>query len=355
MAGQKQDKTAPGMIQVAVTGHGEPSRLQARTVPIPRPGQGQVRVAVRAAGVNFADILVRQGVYPGAPKPPCVVGHEIAGVVDGVGEGVDPVWIGREVLALTDYGGYAEYHVLDAHRALPKPEGLSFEAAAALPLNYVTAWVLLVVMGSLRDDQIVFVQNAGGGVGLAAVDVARHIGARTLGTASSRKHAFLLDRGLERAFDYGEPGWRERVMEVTGGRGVDLVIDPLGPKSWKASLGLLAPTGRLGMFGISDLAAAGLRARLHLAAAMVRAPRYSATRLVTGNRGVFGCNIHQMYAQRGKLNAWLGQILRGVADGWVRPHVDRCFDLANAGQAHEYIEARRNIGKVILRPGMSPR
>jgi len=336
---------------MVVTGHGPPSRLRLEEASIPEPGKGQVRIRVRAAGVNFADILVRLGAYPGGPRPPCVLGHEVAGVIDGVGEQVNPMWIGREVLALTDYGGYADYHVIDAHRTLPKPEGLSFEHAAALPLNYITAWMLLVVMGSLRHDQTVLIQNAGGGVGLASVDVARHIGARILGTASAHKHPFLLDRGVHQVFDYRQAGWRTQVMDGTRGAGVDLVIDPLGPESWKASLGLLAPAGRLGMFGISAVAAEGLRGKLRLATSMLRAPRFHAARLVTGNRGVFGCNVHRMYDAKGKLNAWLGQILKGVAEGWVRPHVDRCFDLEGAASAHEYIEARRNTGKVILTTG----
>jgi NADPH:quinone reductase-like Zn-dependent oxidoreductase len=340
--------------QVVVTGHGGPDRLRVRSVPVPQPGPGELRVAVRGAGVNFADILIRQGVYPGAPQPPCVIGHEIAGVVDSVGDDVDPIWVGREVIALTDYGGYSTHHVLDANRALLKPEGISFADAAALPLNYVTAWVLLVVMGSLRSDQTLLIQNAGGGVGLAAIDIARHIGARILGTSSPGKHEFLTERGVDHPVDYRRADWPGEVTELTRGRGVDLIIDPLGPASWRRSLALLAPAGRLGMFGVSEAAAPGLRGKLGLAAAMIRAPLLHPARLIRGNRGVFGCNIHQMYSSRAKLNTWLGEILRGVNQGWARPHVDRVFALDEASLAHEHIEARRNIGKVILTPLPSP-
>ncbi len=336
------------MKQVIIARHGDASRMSVRDVASPEPAPGQLRIAVRAAGVNFADILIRRGLYPGAPRLPCVVGHEVSGVVDAVGENVDPIWVGREVLALTDYGGYSEHHIIDAHRVLPKPDGLSHEQAAALPLNYVTAWILLVVMGSLRGDQTVLIHNAGGGVGLAAIDVARHLGARTIGTASPGKHPFLLSRGLEHAVDYRRGGWQAEVSEVTRGRGVDLVLDPLGPASWQESLKLLGPAGRLGMFGISQLAVPGLRGKLRLAAAMLTARRFHPAKLIRGNRGVFGCNIHQMYDARIRLNTWLGQILRGVGEGWVRPHVDRSFDLAAASDAHTYIEERRNTGKVIL-------
>lgn len=338
------------MSRVVITRHGGPDVMRLEESPVPRPEAHELRIAVRAAGINFADLLIRQGVYPGAPAPPCVPGHEVAGIVDAVGSDVDPMWIGREVLALGDYRGYAEYHVIDAHRVLPKPARLGFSEAAALPLNYVTAWVLLVVMGSLRADQTLLIQNAGGGVGLAALDVARHIGARTLGTASPGKHDFLRARGLDHALDYRQPGWSEAVAELTRGQGVDLIIDPLGPASWKTSLSLLGPGGRLGMFGISEAAAPGMVGKLRLLRGMLSAPLFHPARLIRGNRGVFGCNIHQMYDAKSRLNSWLGQILAGVSEGWVRPHVDRVFPLSEAAAAHQWIEDRRNIGKVILSP-----
>lgn len=338
------------MRQVVIPRHGGPEVLRLEDAPLPQPGPGQLRIAVSAAGINFADILIRQGVYPGARPPPCVPGHEISGVVDEVGDGVDPMWKGRAVLALGDYGGYAQYHVIDADRVLPKPADLEFPAAAGLPLNYVTAWLLLIVMGSLRGDQTLLIQNAGGGVGLAALDIARHVGARTIGTASPGKHEFLLSRGLDHAVDYRQTGWHKEVATITRNRGVDLIIDPMGPKSWKQGLSLLANGGRLGMFGIAEAARPGLSGKLRLLKGMIGAPVFHPSGLIRGNRGVFGCNVHQMYESRTRLNGWLGAILQGVAEGWVRPHTDRCFPLAEAAEAHAWIEARKNLGKVILIP-----
>jgi len=338
------------MRQIVIVRHGDPDAMRVEEAPVPLPAAHELRIEVRAAGINFADLLIRQGVYPGGPPPPCVPGHEVAGIVDAVGADVDPMWIGREVLALADYRGYADYHVIDAHRVLPKPAALGFPEAAALPLNYVTAWVLMVVMGSLRADQTVLIQNAGGGVGLAALDVARHVGARTLGTASSGKHDFLRARGLDIAIDYRQPTWPAAVRDATKGRGLDLILDPMGPASWKSSLALLGPGGRLGMFGISEAAAPGLAGKFRLLRSMISAPLFHPARLIRGNRGVFGCNIHQMYDAKSRLNSWLGQILAGVAEGWVRPHVDRVFALEEAAAAHQWIEDRKNIGKVILSP-----
>ena len=336
------------MRKVVLTGRGGPDVLRLENAIDPVPQAGELRIAVKAAGVNFADILMRQGVYPGARKTPCVPGYEVAGVVDEVGEGVNPIWLGRKVLALTDYDGYADAHVIDANRVLPVPPDLDFTSAAALPLNYVTAWVLLIVMGSLRSDQTILIHNVGGGVGLAALDIALHTGARTLGTASPGKHAFLNERGLDHAIDYRRKSWSDEISDLTQGAGVDLIIDPLGPNSWKQSIRLLGPTGRLGMFGISDASAEGLTGKLRLLRGFAGAPSYASPGLVTGNRGVFGCNIHRMYDSGTKLNRWLGRILEGVESGWARPHVDRTFPLESAGEAQSWMEARRNIGKVVL-------
>lgn len=338
------------MKQIAITRNGGPEVLELGDVPTPEPGPGQLRIATASAGINFADILIRQGVYPGAHRPPCVPGYEAAGTVDAVGHGVDAGWIGRPVLALTDYDSYAEAQVIDVDRALPCPEGLEPALAAALPLNYVTAWVLLVVMGSLRADQTVLIQNAGGGVGLAAIDIARHIGARILGTSSPGKHEFLRSRGLDCPIDYRRDDWPEFVREQTADEGVDLIIDPMGPGSWRKSLDLLGPTGRLGVFGIAEASAPGIQGKLRMLRGMIRAPIFHPGRLITGNRGVFGCNIHRMYERRARLNGWLREVLTGYEAGWVRPHVDRIFPLSEAADAHRWIESRRNLGKVLLAP-----
>ena len=184
------------MRQVVIPRHGGPGVLRFEEVPLPQPGPGQLRIAVSAAGINFADILIRQGVYPGARPPPCVPGHEISGVVDEVGDGVDPMWKGRPVLALGDYGGYAQYHVIDADRVLPKPADLEFPAAAGLPLNYVTAWLLLIVMGSLRGDQTLLIQNAVPGKQLLAVQMRTRLHPKvTRGMIVRDETAYLFTKG----------------------------------------------------------------------------------------------------------------------------------------------------------------
>jgi NADPH:quinone reductase-like Zn-dependent oxidoreductase len=196
----------------------------------------------------------------------------------------------------------------------------------------------------------VLIHNAGGGVGLAALDIAKKIGAVTYGTASSGKHAFLKERGLDHAIDYRNQDWLPALMELTSGRGVELVIDPLGGASWKKSYQALRTTGRMGVFGLSTASASGLKGKLRALKAVALAPRFGPLGLMSRNKGVFGLNLGHMWKEGEKVARWTGEIMRGVEQGWVRPHVDRAFPFDQIGEAHKYIEARKNIGKVALTP-----
>lgn len=216
------------MRQIVTTANGGVEVLKVQETPDPRPGKGEVVVQVKAAGLNFADILARQGLYPDAPKKPCVMGYEVAGVVEAVGEDVDHELLGKAVVAMTRFRGQAEKVAVAANQLFEKPESLSFEQAAAIPVNYLTAYALLNVMGSLHAGESVLIHNAGGGVGLAAIDIAKKIGATTYGTASPGKHDFLRERGLDHAIDYRNEDWSAVLKQLTNGGGVDLVIDPIG-------------------------------------------------------------------------------------------------------------------------------
>ena len=335
------------MKQVYITGVGGPDKLQVREAPDPQPGAGELRIRVRAAGINFADILARKGLYPDAPKLPCVVGYEVSGTVDAAGPGQE-AWIGEEVFALTRFKGYADTVIVPAAQVFGKPESLSHEQAAAIPVNYLTAWQLLVAVGSLSADETVLIHNAGGGVGLAAIDVARHVGATAIGTASAGKHAFLKERGLHHAIDYRGGDWQPELRRLTEDRGVELIIDPLGGGHWKKSYRALRHTGRLGMFGISTASESSLPRPLAFLMLALSLPLFNPVSLMNDNRAVFGVNLGHMWHETAKLRTWMERLRCGVAEGWVRPHVDRTFPLAQAGEAQAYIEARKNTGKVVL-------
>jgi synaptic vesicle membrane protein VAT-1 len=338
------------MRQVVTTQNGGIEVLQVQEAPDPVPAKDQVVIRVRAAGLNFADILARQGLYPDGPAKPCVMGYEVAGVIETLGADVNPDFAGKSVVAMTRFKGQAELVTVKATQMFEKPESLTFEQAAAIPVNYLTAYALLVVMGSLHEGEAVLIHNAGGGVGLAALDIAKKIGAVTYGTASPSKHDFLKERGLDHAIDYRSQDWLPVLKDLTGGRGVELVIDPIGGAHWKKSYAALRHTGRLGMFGVSTASANGLKGKLKLAKAAFEMPRFHPLSLLSKNRSVFGLNLGHLWHEPEKVAVWTRDILRGVAEGWIRPYVDRSFTFDQAGEAHAYIEARRNIGKVVLVP-----
>jgi synaptic vesicle membrane protein VAT-1 len=336
------------MKQMFIVGHGGPEKLQLRQFPDPSPAQGEVRIRVKASGINFADILARQGLYPDAPRIPCVVGYEVSGTVDAVGPGSGQSWIDRDVFALTRFGGYSDVVVVPEKHVFPKPASLSHEQAAAIPVNYLTAWQLLVVMGSLKREETVLVHNVGGGVGLAAIDIARHIGSTIYGTASSAKHAFLFERGVHEAIDYRAKDWVVELDRLTNGKGVALITDPLGGNHWKKSYKALRSTGRLGMFGVSVATTSKLPGPLRLLPLALGTPFFHPLALMNANKSVFGVNLGHMWHESDMIAGWMEILLKGVADGWVRPHVDKSFPLAQAGEAQTYIEERKNIGKVVL-------
>ncbi len=338
------------MKHIVITRPGGPEVLKVQETPDLTPTAGEVRIAVKAAGLNFADIMARLGLYQDAPKFPCTVGYEVAGVIDAISPSIDPSWLGKEVIALTRFKGQAEQVVVPLHQIFEKPATLSFEQAAAIPVNYLTAYQLLVAMGGLQPYETVLIHNAGGGVGLAALEIANHIGADTFGTASRGKHNFLKERGLKHAIDYRNQDWKAELLQLTAQRGVDLITDPIGGSNLRQSYHALSNTGRLGMFGISTVAQPGLNGKLQLLKMVAQTPIFHPFGLMNQNKGVFGVNMGRLWHEHKKINHWMSAILKGHQEGWINPHVDKVFSFAQAGEAHSYIEDRKNIGKVILTP-----
>ena len=216
------------MRQIWITKAGPPEVLEIKEAPDPQPKAGEVRIRVEASGVNFADIMGRLGIYPDLPPMPVVPGYEVAGRIDAIGAGVEAVWVGRDVFAVTRFGGYADAVCVPLNQVFARPGEMSALEAAAIPVNYLTAWLLIVVMGSLKRGETVLVHSVGGGVGIAATQIAKHIGARVIGTASAGKHAELRALGVDHLIDYRTEDFETRAREITGGRGVELILDPVG-------------------------------------------------------------------------------------------------------------------------------
>lgn len=316
--------------------------------PDPRAAEGELRIRVRAAGVNFADVLARIGVYPDAPPPPCVVGYEVAGVVDEVGPGVTGYAPGERVTALTHFGGYSDLIVCSAAQAFHTPDRITDVEAAAIPVNYITAALALYKMAALTAGEMVLVQNAGGGVGIAAVQLARLRRAEVIGTASAGKHDALRSFGVDHAIDYRKLNVEQEVMAITRGRGVDVILDPIGGASFAAGYRMLAPLGRMVMFGVSELVSGERRNLLRLAVTWLKLPSFKPLSLISSNRGVFGLNVGHLWSEQRRIAPIVQSLVDDFASGRLKPVIARTFPLEQAGEAHRYLQSRSNIGKVIL-------
>jgi NADPH:quinone reductase-like Zn-dependent oxidoreductase len=334
------------MRAVVITKHGDPSVLQVQQRPDPPPpGPGRLQIAVRAAGVNFADHLARVGLYPDAPKLPAVVGYEVAGTVEAVGTGVDQRRVGQRVLAGTRFGGYAEIVNVAASDSVVLPDGVSFEQGAAVPVNYATAWAGLHGYGSLRAGERVLIHAAAGGVGIAAVQFATAAGAEVHGTASPGKHQKLAELGVHRAIDYRRDGWWKGLEPY------DIVLDALGGTSLRRSYDLLRPGGRLVGYGISNMQEGekrSLRKAAPHALAMLRG--FNLIDQLSESKTVIGLNMLRLWDDRGTLEPWITPLAKALDDGTVAPIVHAAVPFAEASEAHRILAARENVGKVVLVP-----
>ncbi len=340
------------MRQIWIPRAGPPEVLELREAPDPLPAPGDVRIRVEAAGVNFADIMGRLGTYPDLPEMPVVPGYEVAGRIDAVGSEVETDWIGRDVAAMTRFGGYSDVVCVPEIQAFARPENFSAEEAAAFPVNYVTAYQLMVVMGGVKEGETVLVHSAGGGVGIAAIQIAARLGAHVIGTASASKHDFLKSIGVRALIDYTSEDFEARVKEITGGRGVELALDAVGGKSFAKSYRALAPTGRLGVFGMSASATGKVRSLPSLIKALVQTPwlTFNPMGLMDKNKGVFGVNVGHLWEEVDRVRTWTEVLVRWAREGALRPVVAERFPFDRAAEAHHFIQDRRNVGKVLLVP-----
>jgi NADPH:quinone reductase-like Zn-dependent oxidoreductase len=332
------------MKAVVITKHGGPGVLQVQERPDPVLGPGQVRIEVAAAGINFADVMARMGLYPDAPKTPCVVGYEVAGTILELGDGVDGLSVGERVFAGTQFGGYASQVVAAAGDILALPDDLSFEQGAAIPVNYGTAWAGLIGYGNLQHGERVLVHSAGGGVGIAATQIAKRAAAEVYGTASPGKHARCVELGVDHALDYTKPGWERGLPKF------DLIMDAVGGASFRRSYSLLRPGGRLVAFGASAVVSGERKNVVTALGAVVRMPRFNLIKQMSESKAVIGLNMLSLWKDRGTLKPWIEPMQEMLRDGTVKPVVAGVFSFEQAGEAQNMITERRNVGKVVLTP-----
>jgi NADPH2:quinone reductase len=314
----------------------EPKDLKLVELPDPTPGPGQVAIDVKAAGCNFFDILLVQGKYQVRPPRPFAPGGEVAGVIRAVGPEVDGLTVGDRVFALLGWGGYATVALAPAATVVRMPDGMSFEHGAAFGVVYQTSYFGLVYRAALRPGETLLVHAAAGGVGLAAVQIGAAIGARVLATASSPAKLEIARRhGADAAFDYSTPEWVDAVKTATGGRGADVIYDPVGGEVFDLSTKCIAFGGRLLVVGF----ASGV------------IPTIQVNRVLLKNIAIVGLHWGA-YRQHDpeKIPQAMQALFALYERGAVTPVVSSTYPLRDAAAALDEIASRRSIGKVVLMP-----
>lgn len=310
------------------------STLRIEDVTLPPLGRDEVRIRVRAAAVNFPDILMVQGKYQHRPELPFIVGGERAGEVTQLGDSVTAWKIGDRVFGGTLGGGFAEEAQMPATSLRRIPEGVDFATAAGFTAAYLTAYVALVRRGELKDGEWLLVHGAAGGMGLAAADLGRLLGARVIATASSEeKRAFLTNYGAEHVLPAA--GFREAAKELTGGRGADVVYDPVGGDAFDESTRCIAFDGRLLIVGF----ASG-----RIPSISVNIPLIKGFSVIGVRAGEYG----RKFPEKGREN--IRAIDRMLAEGRLHPHIGARVPLERAVEAMQMLAERKAIGKVIVEP-----
>jgi NADPH:quinone reductase-like Zn-dependent oxidoreductase len=333
---------------------GPPRVLTERTVPLRDPGRGEVHLRVLAAGVNFADLAMRVGLYGTVPPRPFSPGFEVAGEVVSAGAGVKAWREGDRALALMRHGGYAHDVVVPAANLFRVPSGLSPDHAVAVPVAFLTAWVCLFEAARARSGETVLILGAAGGVGTAAVQLARDGGLRTIGTAGSEhKRRFVREElGADACFD-SRGNWEPDVRRLVGDHGIDVGLDPVGGRATASCRRLLGPLGRLVFYGLSEALPSSRRNWPRVLLALLRTPRFHPLSLVQSNVGIMGVHLLHLGRNESVLRRAFEPIVEGIESGRLRPVLDRAFPLTREGAvaAHAYIHERRNLGKVVLSTG----
>ena len=316
--------------------YGPPDKLAVQDVPPPQAGPGQVVVDVKAAALNFPDALMVQGLYQVKPPLPFSPGAEVAGLIKEVGEGVQGLKAGDRVIGFPGTGGFAEECTVAAEKIMPLPENMDFASGAALVLTYGTSLHALQDCGRLQPGETLLVLGAAGGVGAAAVEIGKALGARVIAAASSGdKLALCRQLGADETIDYTTEDLRKRALALTGEKGVDVVYDPVGGGYTESALRAMAWRGRLLIVGF----AAGEIPKIPLNLTLLKGCDIV---------GVFWGSFATREPQRNRAHA--ARILDLVAAGTLRPHVDRVLPFARAAEALERLEQRQVLGKVVLVP-----
>ncbi|XP_024140645.1 synaptic vesicle membrane protein VAT-1 homolog [Oryzias melastigma] len=345
-----EEKTLSNRALV-LTGYGgyDKIKLQEKTLKSPQLKPGEVLVRVKACGLNFAELLGKQGLYELLPSPPVVLGMEGAGVVEAIGEDVKDRKVGDRVIAMNRSGMWQEWVVVPAQRTFHMPEEMSFEEAAALPINYMTAYMMLFEMANLRPGKSVLIHMAAGGVGVAATQLCQTVKDVTVfGTASASKHEVISQGGVTHPIDYRTKDYVTEIRKVSP-KGVDIVLDPLGGSDTQKGFSLLKPLGILIVFGAANCVTGQKKNLFAMAKTWYNQLSLNTMKLMQTNKAISG--FHLGYISDEELfERTLISLLELYKQGKIKPRIDSCYHFEEVAEAMKRMHDRQNIGKVILLP-----
>lgn len=350
---------SPKAEKIVVARPGGYARLELQSVPVPAPGPGEVLVETDAIGVNFADVVVRLGLYPSAKKYvgwPITPGFEFSGRVLSVGEGVENFRPGDAVFGATLFGAYATHVVVRADYLFPRPEGLEATQAGALIVAPLTAWYALVVLGAAAPGKKILVHSAAGGVGSMLVQIGRALGCEVVATVGSReKVQAVTDLGADRVLVRTEPDFAERLL-APGKKGFDIVLDANGYETLKLSYRVLRPTGRLVIYGAHSMMTRGWARPnpFRLVWGFLRTPRFHPLEMTNANKSVMAFNLSYLFEEVETLRGAMTQILGWLATGELRPPQTTVYSFRQVGRAHEALQSGTTVGKLVLVPEKEP-
>jgi len=337
------------MKAVFLTKSGGPDTVEVRETAMPISDGRKTLVRVVAAGLNYADVVIRSGLYPDAPRFPFIAGYEFSGIVETPNRS-SRFATGDRVMGVTCFGAQAEYVLLDDDQLFPMPHGMSFEEAAALPVNYLTAYFALFRLGNLRSGERVLIHSCAGGVGTAAVQLAQTEKAEIFGTTSSpHKIAYLESLGVQHPINYKDRDFAKEIRSVVGDKGIDMVLDPIGGKVFRKSFELLARGGRIICYGVTDLISGGRRNLPKVFWKYLNLPRLKVLDLIQNNRGVFGLALNRLVGEIELIAGPLRELINLYAQGIIKPKISAVFRAEKANEAHRLMESGKSTGKLILR------
>lgn len=329
---------------------GDAAALRVEDWPAPKPAANEILIQVKAFGLNFADIVARKGQYNDAPKFPFVPGYEVSGIISEVGTGVKDFKPGDEVLALTNFSGYAEYAAADERAAVKKPKSMSFAEAASIPVNFLTAYHSLFETGTLLKNARVLIHAGAGGVGLAAIQMAKNHGCTVFATAGSEKKLDLLrEYGVDFPINYQKDDFEREVIRLNGGQKIDVVLDSVGGSYFKKDLNIIKPHGRVVGFGAAALSDRNIFSLPTLIPQVLSMVTLSMIDLMLNSKGFYGVNMLRVAKENPDLlNHELGQVMAEFSAKRLKTVISRQMSWHQIGEAHQLLESRASTGKIVL-------